>query len=83
MTQERPSALRRLWLLTAQVIAISAGVIVAWRAFGPSGPEAPVAADVVAVQEAPHTPAGAASAASDCGYFLVRSSRTSLSTAIP
>ncbi len=64
MTQERPSALRRLWLLTAQVIAISAGVIVAWRAFGPSGPEAPVAADVVAVQEAPHTPAGAASAAS-------------------
>ena len=30
-----PSALRRIWLLTAQVIAISAAVLIAWRAFGP------------------------------------------------
>ncbi len=29
------SAPRRIWLLTAQVIAIAAGVLMAWRAFGP------------------------------------------------
>ncbi len=29
------SALRRIWLLTAQVIAVAAGVLISWRAFGP------------------------------------------------
>ncbi|HQS00083.1 MULTISPECIES: trypsin-like peptidase domain-containing protein [Comamonadaceae] len=56
----RPSALRRLWLLLAQAIAIGAGVIIAWRAFGPA--PVPVTPDVVAVQEAPHAGATTGSA---------------------
>ena len=46
-----PSTLRRIWLLTAQVIAISTGVLVAWRAYGPVPVTAP-AASVVSVREA-------------------------------
>jgi serine protease DegQ len=50
----RPSTLRRLWLVLAQTIAIAAGVMIAWRAFGPA-PTDPVARpDVVAVRESPH-----------------------------
>jgi serine protease DegQ len=56
MTSDRPSLLWRLWLLTAQVIAVSAGLLIAWNAFGPA-PAAPGRADVVAVQEAPHAEA--------------------------
>ena len=44
-------SLRRLWLLTAQVIAISAGVLIAWRAFGPT-PTAQPLVDVVTVRQA-------------------------------
>ena len=62
------SALRRIWLLTAQVIAISAGVLIAWRAFGPvpaAAPSASVVANVVAVREAaqPANPSASAVAA--------------------
>ena len=46
-----PGTLRRIWLLTAQVIAISTGVLIAWRAYGPV-PLAPPAASVVSVREA-------------------------------
>ncbi len=45
------SALRLIWLLTAQVIAVAAGVLTAWRAFGPA-PAAVPPASVVAVREA-------------------------------
>ena len=48
---DNPSTLRRIWLLTAQVIAISTGVLVAWRAYGPVPVTAP-AASVVSVREA-------------------------------
>ncbi len=44
-------SLRRLWLLTAQVIAILAGVLIAWRAFGPT-PTAQPGVDVVTVRQA-------------------------------
>ena len=51
------SALRRIWLLIAQVVAIVAGVLIAWRAFGPLPAVIP-SAKVVAVGEAapPATP---------------------------
>ena len=52
MNSDRPSALRRLWLLVAQVIAIAAGLLIAWRASGPA-PAAPTRNDVVALREAP------------------------------
>lgn len=58
MTSDRPTLLWRLWLLTAQVIAVSAGLLIAWNVFGPA-PAAPQRADVVAVQEAPHAEASA------------------------
>ena len=45
------SAPRRIWLLTAQIIAIAAGVLIAWRAFGPVPAAAP-SASVVAVRKA-------------------------------
>jgi len=45
------STLRRIWLLIAQVIAVAAGLLIAWRAFGPAPVAAPHA-DVVAVREA-------------------------------
>ena len=53
MNNNRPSAVWRLWLLIAQVIAVSAGLLIAWRAFGPE-PVAPARTDVVALREAPH-----------------------------
>ena len=58
MTHDRPSVLWRRWLLRAQVIAVSAGLLIACNAFGPA-PTAPAHADVVAVQEAPHAEAPA------------------------
>ncbi len=53
MNDTRPSLVWRLWLLIAQVIAVSAGLLIAWRAFGPE-PAAPARPDVVALREAPH-----------------------------
>ena len=54
-----PSSLAwRLWLLVAQVIAVSAGLLIAWKAFGPE-PVAPARTDVVALREAPHADAPA------------------------
>ncbi len=53
MNNPRPSLVWRLWLLIAQVIAVSAGLLIAWRAFG-SEPAAPARPDVVALREAPH-----------------------------
>lgn len=47
MNNNRPSVVWRLWLLIAQVIAISAGVLIAWRAFGPE-PVAPARIDILA-----------------------------------
>ena len=55
------SALRRIWLLTAQVIAVAAGVLIAWRAFGPMPAAAPPAG-VVTVREAAQTANPSASA---------------------
>lgn len=52
MSNGRPSVLWRLWLLTAQAIAVSAGLLIAWKAFGPD-PVAPVHNDVVTLREAP------------------------------
>ncbi|MFZ5568728.1 MAG: S1C family serine protease [Pseudomonadota bacterium] len=52
MNDKRPSIVWRLWLLIAQVIAVSAGLLIAWKAFGPE-PVAPGRADVVALREAP------------------------------
>jgi serine protease DegQ len=60
MNNQRPSVVWRLWLLIAQVIAVSAGLLIAWKAFGPE-PVAPARTDVVAVREAPPAD-GAASA---------------------
>ena len=65
-----PSTLKRIWLLTAQVIAISAGVLIAWRAYGPV-PVPPPAASVVSVREATPgaTPASSGVAAGlDAGF---------------
>jgi serine protease DegQ len=56
------SVLRRIWLLTAQVIAVTAGVLIAWRAFGPASVISPLA-EVVAVREAAQAPILPASAA--------------------
>ena len=55
------STLRRIWLLTAQVIAIAAGVLIAWRAFGPEPAVLPHT-DVVALREAALPTAMSASA---------------------
>ena len=41
-----PSEAKRFWLPLAQAIAIGAGVIIAWRSFGPAS--SPVTPDVVA-----------------------------------
>jgi S1-C subfamily serine protease len=48
VNNNRPSLAWRLWLLIAQVIAVSAGLLIAWRAFGPE-PVAPARTDVVAL----------------------------------
>jgi serine protease DegQ len=61
MNNSRSSVVWRLWLLIAQVIAVSAGLLIAWKAFGPEEPVAPARTDVVAVREAPLAD-GAASA---------------------
>ena len=58
MNNNRPSFVWRLWLLIAQVIAVSAGLLIAWKAFGPE-PVAPARTDVVALREAPHADASA------------------------
>jgi serine protease DegQ len=58
MNNHRPSFFWRLWLLVAQVIAVSAGVLIAWKAFGPE-PVAPARTDVVALREAPPAEASA------------------------
>jgi serine protease DegQ len=57
---DRSSVVWRMWLLLAQVIAISAGLLIAWKAFGPE-PAAPAHTDLVTLSEAPHadTPASA------------------------
>jgi S1-C subfamily serine protease len=52
MARNATSLARRLWLLTTQAIAVAAGLLIAWRAFGPA-PAAPVRPDVVALREAP------------------------------
>ena len=52
---------RRIWLLIAQVIAIAAGLLIAWRAFGPAPAAAPHA-DVMALREAAEPAAMSASA---------------------
>lgn len=62
MNNSRPSVVWRLWLLLAQVIAVSAGVLIAWKAFGPE-PSAPVRPDVVTLREAPHADASASAPA--------------------
>jgi S1-C subfamily serine protease len=56
MNDRRPSVVRRLWLLLAQVTTVAAGLLVAWQAFGPE-PVAPARTDVVALREAPHADA--------------------------
>ncbi len=60
-----PGVLRRIWLLTAQVVAIAAGVLIAWQAFGPVPAVAPPASavtSVVAVREAAPAASPSASA---------------------
>jgi S1-C subfamily serine protease len=71
MNHARPSVLWRLWLLIAQVIAVSGGLLIAWRAFGPAPAGEPPRADVVSVQEAPHA-ANAASAATGAKAVAAR-----------
>lgn len=58
MNSNQSSLAWRLWLLVAQVIAVSAGLLIAWKAFGPE-PVAPPRTDVVALREAPHADAPA------------------------
>ena len=53
--------LRRIWLLIAQVIAVAAGLLIAWRAFGPPPVAAPHA-DGMALREAAAPAAMSASA---------------------
>jgi serine protease DegQ len=45
-----PSTFRRLWMLLAQVVTIGAGLLIAWRAFGPA-PLPPTPKDVVAIHD--------------------------------
>ena len=58
--------LRRGWLFTSQVIAVSAGVLIAWRAFGPASLEA-APASVVTVREASPMASPSASSARPSG----------------
>jgi S1-C subfamily serine protease len=62
VNNNRPSLVWRLWLLIAQVIAVSAGLLIAWKAFGPE-PVAPARTDVVALREAPHADTSASAPA--------------------
>ena len=67
---------QRLWMLFAQAVAIGAGLIVAWRAFGPAAPQSPQSApaarrEVVTVHETSGSSASLASALlgrRDAGY---------------
>ena len=54
-------ALRRGWMLIAQVVAVSAGVLIAWRAFGPVLIEVPPASVVTVREAAPPTTASTSS----------------------
>ena len=84
MNSDRPSLLWRLWLLIAQVIAVSAGLLIAWKAFGPE-PAAPARAEVVALREAPHAdptasaPNGKAAVARLEGGFRAAAAKASAS----
>ena len=64
-------ALRRSWLLFAQVVTVSAGVLIAWRAFGPVPIEVRPAS-VVTVRETmpPATPSTSSTrpAGMDAGF---------------
>ncbi len=52
MTTQRPSSARTIWLVFAQTFTVGAGLLIAWRAFGPE--MAPTARpDVVTLVEAP------------------------------
>jgi serine protease DegQ len=62
MNNNRPSAIWQLWLLLAQVSAVSAGLLIAWKAFGPD-PVAPARTDVVALREAAHADTSASAPA--------------------
>ena len=53
-----PSILRRLWMLLAQAVTVGAGLLIAWRAFGPV-PARPTHNGTVAIRES----AGSASLA--------------------
>jgi S1-C subfamily serine protease len=52
LVRDGTSLARRLWLLAAQAIAVAAGLLIAWRAFGPA-PAAPARTEVVALRDAP------------------------------
>jgi len=84
VNSDRPSLLWRLWLLIAQVIAVSAGLLIAWKAFGPE-PAAPARAEVVALREAPHAdptasaPNGKAAVARLEGGFRAAAAKASAS----
>ena len=45
-----PSTLHRLWMLLAQVVTVGAGLLIAWRALGPTPPP-PTHNDVVAIHD--------------------------------
>jgi S1-C subfamily serine protease len=62
VNNNRPSLAWRLWLLIAQAIAVSAGLLIAWKAFGPEH-AAPARTDVVALREAPHADTSASAPA--------------------
>ncbi len=84
MNNNRPSFVWRLWLLIAQAIAVSAGLLIAWKAFGPE-PVAPARTDVVALREAPpadpsaSAPAGEAAATRLEAGFRAASAKASAS----
>ena len=64
------SAIWRIWLLTAQVIAVAVGLLIAWHAFGPA-PVTALHADVVTVREgaeATSPSAGVAEMRLDTGF---------------
>ena len=67
-----PSTLVRLWMLLAQVVTVSAGLLIAWRAFGPAPP--PTHNDVVAIRES-------ASSSSLAGAILGRRTDAGFRTA--
>ena len=60
---------RRGWLLIAQAIAISACVLIAWRAFGPVPIGVPPAT-IVTVREAVPSASSSTSSRAEQGYIL-------------